>query len=64
MRSYIILFLSIVLLLFLLFVSGCSKVCKCECGNCGDSCRLQCTEVNCTPGTPCCSKCICDPTSK
>lgn len=62
--SYWILLASIVLLLILLSLSGCSSQCSCGCVDCGSACRLQCTDINCTPGTPCCSECTCDPLSK
>lgn len=63
--QYWIFLIVAILLIILLSLSGCSSnQCSCECVDCGIACRLQCTDSNCTPGTPCCSECTCDPFSK
>lgn len=53
------------LITIIILLSSCKKnQCNCLCEECGEKCRLQCTEYNCTPGKPCCEECTCDPYKK
>lgn len=56
-------FLIIIIFTLLTVCFGCNE-CNCKNKDCGPSCRLQCEENKCTPGTKCCNKCSCDPFKK